>query len=231
MLIVIWLAAAVLRYRARPKAANDSDFALTMTVAILACAAALTLYVWFVGALMERYLMPLGIMALAIPCALFSVQIIGSRLLFGLYLALCASMALATAYPLIHEMRWNEAAGFVAEKQQACTGARIFSVEKDPSDKTPNTMENYNLAYQYMAKAWNMHVELIGAPPSRPADPACPDYYWADHYFAADKSLDTLKSQFLSRYPHLGACDISITKMHSDAAVFTVNGPAQDCPR
>ncbi|MCD2173220.1 hypothetical protein [Rhizobium sp. C4] len=230
LVTIAWIAAAILFLRSTTRQRLDRT-AVVLLIAIAAEIAMLLAYTALTAAMTERYLIPLAILSAALFASILSRPIYESRWLLALFIATNLLAAIATAMPHWSDPRWDEAAQYLAEKQKACSGARIVPMQQDPNDHTPNTVENYNEAYAYMARKWSLTLGPVDTPSSRPNDPACADYYWADHFFAAGKSRDLLLTQFGKRWPALKGCRIEVTAFRSTAAVFEVSGKAPDCLR
>ncbi len=82
-----------------------------------------------------------------------------------------------------------------------------------------------------MANKWGLTLGSVDTPSSRPLDASCPDFYWADHFFAAGKNRDTLLAQFSTRWPSLQGCTVTVKAFTSKSAVFEVTGEASVCGR
>jgi hypothetical protein len=228
--MVVWLAAAILIIRQTSPRRPDRTIA-PLAIAIAAEILLLLVYTRLTAAMTERYLIPLSILAAALISILLCRKIYASRLLLALFAATNFAAAVVAAVPRWSDLRWDEAAIYLAERQHACPGARIIPMQQDPNDHTPNTIENYNEAYGYMARKWGLTLGPVDIPSSRPRDPACPDYYWADHFFAAGKDRDTLLAQFSARFPDLKGCKAEVTPFAALSAVFTVSGDPPQCRR
>lgn len=230
VVFLAWGAAAVLGLRQGGRHRVDGATILLL-ISIVAEIVMLLIYTGLTAALTDRYLMPLSILAAAVFAIVLSAAIMASRLLLVLYLATNLGAAAYNALPLADDPRWDEAAHYLAQKQTACAGARIVPMQQDPNDHTPNTIRNYNEAYGYMARKWKLTLGDVDQPSPRPRDSKCPDYYWADHFFAAGKSRDTLLAQFSERFPALKGCRIDVTAFRSLSAIFTVSGNPPQCQR
>lgn len=228
--ILAWGAAALLYLRHGNRPRLDGAIGLLL-IAIAAEVAMLLVYTGITAALTDRYLMPLSILASAVFAIVLSAEIMASRALLTLFLLTNFGAAIYTASPLTKDMRWDEAAHYLAERQKACPGARIVPMQQDPNDHTPNTIQNYNEAYGYMARKWGLVLGPVDTPSSRPRVADCPDYYWADHFFASGKNRETLLTQFASRFPALKGCAVDVAAFRSLGVVFTVTGDPPQCHR
>jgi hypothetical protein len=225
-----WVAAMILLVRRKEGRVLDSTF-ITLIIAVIAEIAVLLVYTKLTAAITERYLMPLAILSAAVFAILLSGEIVRRRWLLALFILTNLGGALATASTRWNDPRWDEAAQYLAARQTACPGSRIIPMQQDPNDHTPNTLDNYNEAYAYMAAKWKLTLGEVDQPSPRPRDPACPDFYWADHFFAASKDDATMLKQFARRFPLLEGCAVKVTPLVSMSAVFEVTGEPPACKR
>ncbi len=227
---LVWGVAALLFLRRQERHALERTVTVLM-IAIVAEVVMLLIYTSLTAALIERHLIPLAILSAALFSIILSRTIFSHRWLFLLFIAVNLAAAIVAAEPRWRDPRWDEAAQFLADKQKACPGARIIPMQQNPNDHTPNSIENYNQAYAYMASKWGLTLGPVDTPSTRPKDPLCPDYYWADHFFGSEKSPETLMAQFAIRWPQLRACRATGETFTSGSAVFVVSGDAPDCAR
>lgn len=225
-----WIAAAILLVRNKTRS-RLVPTALVLVLAIVAEIATLLVYTWLTSAMIDRYLIPLWVLAVALFSVMLSREIYERGWLLGLFTVTNILGAVTAALPHWNDPRWDEAAQYLSAKQTTCSGARIVPMQQDPNDHTPNTIENYDDAYGYMARKWNLVLGDVDVPSPRPRDPSCPDYYWADHFFGAGKSNEKLLAQFSERWPALKGCKIAVTPLRSGSAVFEVSGEAPGCLR
>ena len=225
-----WIAAAILLFRSKSRSRLEPT-ALVLLLAIAAEVATLLVYTWLTSAMTDRYLIPLWLLSVALFSLVLSRQIYHRSWLLGLFAVTNILGAAAAALPHWNDPRWDEAAQYLSTRQAACPGARIIPMQQDPNDHTPNTIENYNQAYGYMARKWNLVLGEVDTPSPRPRDPGCADYYWADHFFGAGKNNEKLLAQFNERWPALKACKVEVKPFRSGSAVFEVTGEAPDCER
>ena len=225
-----WVMAVILLLRKRERRPLDPTVG-TLIVAVIAEIAVLLVYTKLTAAMTDRYLMPLAILSAAVLAIVLSDEIVRRRWLLALFIVTNLGGAVATAATRWNDPRWDEAAQYLSARQGACPGSRIIPMQQDPNDHTPNTLDNYNEAYAYMAAKWKLTLGRVDEPSARPRDPACPDYYWADHFFAAGKSETTLLDQFARRFPLLQGCTIKATPFSSMSAVFEVTGEPPACQR
>lgn len=225
-----WLAAALLFLRSKNTRPVDGTIAVLM-IAIVAEIVMLLIYTKLTAAMTERYLIPLAILSAALFAIILSRQIYETRWLLVLFILTNLGGAVLAALPRWNDPRWDEAARHLAQMQKACPGSRIIPMQQNPDDRTPNTLENYNEAYAYMAQKWGLSLGPVDTASSRPQDPVCVDYYWADHFFATGKSNDTLLAEFARRWPALKGCSITVTTFSDNAAIFDVTGDPPHCAR
>lgn len=230
LVAISWIAAAILLFRSKSKSPLEPT-ALVLLAAIAAEVATLLVYTRLTSAMTDRYLIPLWLLSVAFFSLMLSRQIYERGWLLGLFTVTNILGAAAAALPHWNDPRWDEAAQYLSTRQAACPGARIVPMQQDPNDHTPNTIENYNEAYGYMARKWNLVLGEVDTISPRPRDPACADYYWADHFFGAGKSNEKLLAQFNERWPALEACKVEVKPFRSGSAVFEVTGEAPDCAR
>lgn len=230
LVILAWLTSAFFLWRSWRDIRLHTT-ALVLLLAIMAEIAMLLGYAWATSALTERYLIPLAILSASLFSIVLSRPIYNRTWLLWLFAITNVLGAGPKVIDRWYNPRWDEAAEYLSIRQSSCPNARIVPMQQDLNDRTPNTVENYNEAYAYMARKWNLKLGEVDAPSSRPVPTDCPDYYWADHFFAAGKNHDRLISDFVARWPALRSCTISVTPFNSGSAVFEVGNRGPSCKR
>jgi len=225
-----WLASAILLWRGKMIARLDRT-AVILLVALIAEIGLLLVYTWATAALTERYLIPLSILSASLFSVVLSRPIYETPWLLWLFTITNLLGIVPTAVDRWHDPRWDEAAQYLATRQKSCPGARIVPMQQDLNDHTPNTVQNYNEAYGYMARKWGLTLGEVDTPSPRPRDASCADYYWADHFYGLSQSNETLLAKFGTRWPTLNGCQIKSTAFTSGSAVFEVSGEAPACNR
>lgn len=227
---IAWLAAAFI-FLSRKDNPQVGRTIPVLLVAIIAEILMLLVYTWLTAAMTQRYLIPLAILSAALFALILARPIYENRWLLALFLVTNLGSAAFAALPRWNDPRWDEAARYLSERQKSCLGSRIIPMQQNPNDHTPNSIDNYNEAYAYIANKWGLTLGSVDTPSSRPLDASCPDFYWADHFFAAGKNRDTLLAQFSTRWPGLQGCTVTVKAFTSKSAVFEVTGEASVCGR
>ena len=231
LMSLAWLGALGLRVMSRANIKADDRYAAILAASLIAAAAIIFAYTATTGALTGRYLIPVCLIVVAGMAAATAETLRVHALMRVLFLLACMGAIVQTALEAAREPQWNEAASFVAQRQKACTGARIVPMRSTLQDSTANVEANYTMAYAYLADRWNMTVGALDTMPAPPRDPACPDYFWADNQFAGERQEPALKAELLRRFPELQGCTIQTHIFRSKAAVFEVSGDPAQCRR
>lgn len=229
LLALVWVAAIVLLLRSKEKP-RIHPITVILLLAVIAEILLLLAYAWATSAMIERYLIPLSVLSAALLSSALSRRIYETPWLLAIFATMSLASAVMASLPHWNDPRWDEAARYLSTRQKSCPGARIVPMQQNLSDHTPNTVENYNEAYGYMAQKWGLTLGNVDEPSPRPAT-ECPDYYWADHFFAAGKSTDALLAQFSARFPGLNGCKVEVTTFAALSAVFAVSGDPPQCRR